>query len=529
MSVVLDASKCNALIAGHIELQKEIASGDVMKVLTDLIKTSLGITFSYQTKESVDLRNDDSYALSSLLGSLELLSSNLHRSLKKIRNKTRGMEATTSFYSLEEINNRLKLPISYLERVNWCMKRYYWNGIPDVVDNETSQSIGLILLDSSIDSKELENVLKVTDQIRLMLQQIRNNLEDHLEIVEITKECRLQEEAKKQALIDPVTWLNKRIKYESQIDWLIKEEAIFDLIYWDLNHLKEINDTLGHWVGDLYLKAFANFLKDSFREDDFFARLGGDEFVIIPLLSSNLSYEDLIKRSEFEFTISKKFLNIEKRIEETKEQLATAKESNSERLLVSLIENILSQLEDDTLTEIKFMGSVAVGMVNSEEDENYSKESVLAIAEARMQSRKNEMKQRLFSKGSGLPSKSKPNRENGIKTRATDLENKGLKERLSCLIERIKKDGWCLVELDARITEVLSIFQGIINDKTQKITYYRDEFSDFEAVIKWQLNTARAICEKHEIRGLNMKEDLILIEGLEDILGNFSHSFNIAA
>ncbi|MES2256517.1 MAG: GGDEF domain-containing protein [Pseudomonadota bacterium] len=53
------------------------------------------------------------------------------------------------------------------------------------------------------------------------------------------------------------------------------------LIYFDLNNLKQTNDTLGHAAGDAVLIQFSSVLLSQLRESDCVARLGGDEFAIL--------------------------------------------------------------------------------------------------------------------------------------------------------------------------------------------------------------------------------------------------------
>jgi diguanylate cyclase (GGDEF)-like protein len=53
------------------------------------------------------------------------------------------------------------------------------------------------------------------------------------------------------------------------------------LLYVDLDHLKQVNDTGGHAAGDRYLQEFASALESAVRAEDVVARVGGDEFAVL--------------------------------------------------------------------------------------------------------------------------------------------------------------------------------------------------------------------------------------------------------
>ncbi len=90
-----------------------------------------------------------------------------------------------------------------------------------------------------------------------------------------------------QALHDALTGLPNRELFKDRIDQTIRQgrrngESAAVMIM-DLDHFKEINDTLGHHMGDLLLQEVSSRLRAALRDSDTVARLGGDEFgVLLP-------------------------------------------------------------------------------------------------------------------------------------------------------------------------------------------------------------------------------------------------------
>ena len=69
------------------------------------------------------------------------------------------------------------------------------------------------------------------------------------------------------------------------------------VIFLDLDNFKDINDTLGHDIGDKLLIECARRIKQCLRSDDTVSRLGGDEFVIILNGIKGLSSIELVAKS----------------------------------------------------------------------------------------------------------------------------------------------------------------------------------------------------------------------------------------
>jgi diguanylate cyclase len=95
---------------------------------------------------------------------------------------------------------------------------------------------------------------------------------------------RVAEEHARAAAHDALTGLaNRRQLLEHGTELLAKRHAdgVTALVLIDLNHFKEVNDTLGHAAGDRVLVEVASRLHREARSDDLVARLGGDEFAVL--------------------------------------------------------------------------------------------------------------------------------------------------------------------------------------------------------------------------------------------------------
>ncbi|MDH4182831.1 MAG: PAS domain S-box protein [Nitrospinota bacterium] len=88
-----------------------------------------------------------------------------------------------------------------------------------------------------------------------------------------------------QAYYDSLTGLPNRLLFQDRLKMAVarakRENDTFALMFLDLDNFKNVNDSLGHDVGDLLLKGVSVRLVEALREIDTVARIGGDEFVIL--------------------------------------------------------------------------------------------------------------------------------------------------------------------------------------------------------------------------------------------------------
>jgi diguanylate cyclase (GGDEF)-like protein/PAS domain S-box-containing protein len=102
---------------------------------------------------------------------------------------------------------------------------------------------------------------------------------------DVTERKAFEKQLTQQAFYDALTGLPNRVLLQDRLNQALaragRNVASVGLLFLDIDNFKQINDSLGHHVGDAFLKEAANRLRACVREDQTVSRLGGDEFVVL--------------------------------------------------------------------------------------------------------------------------------------------------------------------------------------------------------------------------------------------------------
>ncbi|WP_201007692.1 sensor domain-containing diguanylate cyclase [Paenibacillus glycanilyticus] len=123
-----------------------------------------------------------------------------------------------------------------------------------------------------------------TYQVRTSLLQHANNRKGLLLIfTDITESKRLQTQLEHLAYYDELTGINNRRAFFQQCNQLFTEAKqhgeAFTVILMDIDYYKKVNDTYGHYAGDLLLVHIVRACQTQLQAGELFARYGGEEFV----------------------------------------------------------------------------------------------------------------------------------------------------------------------------------------------------------------------------------------------------------
>jgi diguanylate cyclase (GGDEF)-like protein/PAS domain S-box-containing protein len=117
---------------------------------------------------------------------------------------------------------------------------------------------------------------------------------------DVTERVLAAERLAHQATHDALTGLPNRTALDGRLlaaDAATRRHGeVLAVVYVDVDHFKDVNDTYGHHVGDELLRQVAARLSSTVREDDTVVRLGGDEFVIVAEVADDAAAEVLAGR-----------------------------------------------------------------------------------------------------------------------------------------------------------------------------------------------------------------------------------------
>ncbi|MDZ5253782.1 EAL domain-containing protein [Clostridium sp. LIBA-8841] len=161
----------------------------------------------------------------------------------------------------------------------------------------------------------LNNISKLKKLLKQLNEYDEKEFEDkkgfnQLDFIVNAFDSAINEKAREYILFDPLTKIPNRKGLEEIFHKEVEREKSFALIFIDLNKFKNINDVYGHWVGDSFLKVFAEKLSKAIGKRGTLARISGDEFIILyKNFLNNKELEGFYEKNILGTFKDKKFLN----------------------------------------------------------------------------------------------------------------------------------------------------------------------------------------------------------------------------
>lgn len=183
---------------------------------------------------------------------------------------------------------------SKLTRILMVAKSTFEKGmsLDDVIANLTRDRLGTrnaplieAIVNSFQDARGRQSFVKLSDgKVIAVSRQRMENGSTVIVFEDVTEQSKAHDRIRQLAWTDELTGLMNRASFQElfrkSLDH-VREDGTLALHLIDLDHFKEVNDTLGHPIGDQLLIEVAKRISDLAAEEGHVARLGGDEFVVI--------------------------------------------------------------------------------------------------------------------------------------------------------------------------------------------------------------------------------------------------------
>ncbi len=144
-------------------------------------------------------------------------------------------------------------------------------------------------------TEQKEEITALYEEITASQEKLRQKNEQLTKYNNVMKEN--EKKLEKMAYYDALTGLPNRKMIIKKLEMLIRhfgrKNKGFSLVYIDIDNFKEVNDLMGHQIGDMILQASGERWKSKLYKRDMLGRFGGDEFAV--LIRRELSREDLLE------------------------------------------------------------------------------------------------------------------------------------------------------------------------------------------------------------------------------------------
>ncbi|MEA5083458.1 MAG: EAL domain-containing protein [Lachnospiraceae bacterium] len=156
---------------------------------------------------------------------------------------------------------------------------------------------GNSLKDDEIDIKCKDGTFKTILWNNNILHDEKGNTAGLVSIgTDISERREMEDKLKLIAYYDSLTGLPNLAYLEKMASEMILKDEKFAIVNMDIDNFKQINDTMGHSVGDNFIQYIANILNEAIEEPSIVARLGGDEFALLLNLEEKQKLIDLLKQ-----------------------------------------------------------------------------------------------------------------------------------------------------------------------------------------------------------------------------------------
>lgn len=185
-------------------------------------------------------------------------------------------------------------------RAAFWAKEQVWYGGCGCISNGLGYHQCLPILSSA--GEVLGTLSVFSDVHKTDLKQIRSAVLNAVDVTRLALEhSNLQQQLRHQAQHDLLTGLPNRMLLQDRLDQALtaakRRGTCVGVCYIDLDRFKQVNDTLGHGVGDEYLKKITSILHENSRAVDTLARQGGDEFImLLPDVNHERDVEEIAAR-----------------------------------------------------------------------------------------------------------------------------------------------------------------------------------------------------------------------------------------